>query len=160
MTKITKVALVALLALTMAVPVFAWGPGGGRVGGMMGRYNRAPGYNQQYYNNTLTQEQQTQLNALQKKFYDETTELRNQMWAKSNELNTILNSTDPDAAKVKALQNEINDLRAKISEAGIDYDLEAKKINPEAYGTRGVGPRMGGFGRGMGTFGPGAPYCF
>jgi zinc resistance-associated protein len=164
MSKITKITLTTLLALAVAVPVLAWGQGGGRSGGMMGGYNnqdtedtggytrggmmggskRGPGYNQQ---NTLTPEQQTQLNDLHKKFYDETAELRNKMQAKSTELRTALNTADPDADKVKALHGEMNDLRAKISEIRIGYDLEAKKISPD------------GFLHGRGSFGPGARCC-
>jgi Spy/CpxP family protein refolding chaperone len=234
MTKTTKILLVAFLALTVAVPVFAWGPGGGKGGMMSGNYNQntanpgqfmrggmmsgnynqntanpgqftrggmmrgnynqntaTPGqfmrggmmrgnYNQntanpgqfmrgrmmggfernQGYNNqntNLTEEQVAQLNDLQKKYYDETAELREQMWAKSNELNTILNNADPDTGKVKALQTEVNDLRAQMSNARIDYDLEAKKINPDGFNTRGRMGRSGGMG-GMGSFAPGV--CF
>ena len=142
MKKSTKITLVALLALTIAVPVFGWGPGGGKggrmmdgnysqntgnqgqfmrgnmMGGnysqnsenqgqfmrgrMMGAFNRNQGYTSQ--NNNLTEEQVTRLNDLQKKFYDETSGLREKMWAKSNELNTALNSANPDADTVKALQ--------------------------------------------------------
>lgn len=193
MKNITKIGLVAILTLTVAVPVFGWGPGGGRggmmgnnynqntenqgqftrgrmmggnynqntenpgqftQGGMMRGFDRNQGYNNQ--NSNLTEDQITRLNDLQKKFYDETAGLRDQMWAKSNELNTVLNSADPDADEVKALQTEINDLRAQMSNARIDYDLEAKKINPDgdSRGQMGRSGRMGG----MGSFAPGV--CF
>ena len=155
MTKATKITLITLLALAVALPALAWGPGGGRSGGMMGGFDGGPGNNQTYTNTTLTQEQQTQLNDLQKKSSDETAELRNQMVAKSNELRTALNGADPDADKVKALQGEINEIRAKISEIRIGYDLEAKKISPEGYGTRGNNSRMGR----INTTGPGATCC-
>ena len=174
MKKLTLIIGTTLLVAAVVVPVFGWGPGGGRGGmmdcyynrnientgqfargGMMGGYNRESGYNN--WNNNLTEDQITQLNNLQKKFYDETADIREQMWAKSNELNTALNSSEPDADRVKALQAEINDLRAQMSDARVDYELEAKKINPDGNSTRGVGPRMSGFG-GIGAFGPGA--CF
>ena len=131
------------------------GPGQSSRGNMMGGFNRNQGYNNQ--NTNLTEDQVTQLNDLQKKFNDDTAGLRDQMLAKSNELNTTLNSADPDADKVKALQAELNDLRTQMSNARVDYDLEAKKINPDGFGSRGTGLMMGRSG-GMGSFAPGV--CF
>jgi len=174
MEKITKIMGITLLVSALAVPVFAWGPGGGRAGGMMGFSGRDQGCNTQYtrggmmgfgdrsqgyarqdnraYGN-LTQEQQTRLNELDRKFYDDTAKLRTEMRDKSAKLNTLLNTSDPDANEIKALQSEINDLRNRMSEARIDHGLEARKISPDA--TSGRGGRMGGgFGRGMGGFGP------
>ncbi|MBW1774964.1 MAG: periplasmic heavy metal sensor [Deltaproteobacteria bacterium] len=168
MEKITKIMGITLLVSALAVPVFAWGPGGGRAGGMMGFSGRNQGCNTQYtrggrgqgyamqdnraYGN-LTQEQQTRLNELDRKFYDDTAKLRTEMWDKSAKVNTLLNTSDPDANGIKALQGEINDLRNRMSEAQIDHELEARKISP--YATSGRGGRMGGgFGRGIGGFGP------
>ncbi|MBW1704460.1 MAG: periplasmic heavy metal sensor [Deltaproteobacteria bacterium] len=159
-----------MLVAAIAYPVFAWGPGWGRGHHMMGPWGGGPGYPGQYgsgYGN-LTREQQSKLDALDKKFYDETNNLRNEMWAKSTELNALLNTPNPDEAKAKALQKEITELRNKLAEKGLAYRLEARKIAPDAgpgrgYGSgpgRGHGPGMMGYGPGPGGHGPGPGYCW
>ena len=87
------------------------------------------------------------------KFYNETSDLRNKIWTKSAELDTILNSTNPDIEKARAIQKEINDLRAKLDEKGINYELEAHKINPETRLSYRYGMDYGSHMRG---YGPGA----
>ena len=98
----------------------------------------------------VTKEQRSKLEELERKFYSETTDLRNEIWAKSAELNTILNSPDPE--KVKILQKELSNLRARMDEKHLAYELEARKILPELrssgrYGM-GYGDHMGGYGPG------------
>ncbi|MFH1489863.1 MAG: periplasmic heavy metal sensor, partial [Pseudomonadota bacterium] len=118
------------------------------------------------WNDGLTEEQRTQLDKLYQKFTDETSSLRNDLWSKRGELNTLLNSPSPDAEKAKALQKEISDLRSKMAEKRLDLELEEGKIAPDkgsarGYG-KGYGPHMGGnygpqmgYGRGMMGYGPG-----
>jgi zinc resistance-associated protein len=95
------------------------------------------------------------LNQLRQKFFDDTATLRSDLWAKQGELNALLNSPNPDQTKVRQLQDEVNDLRTKLSQKRLDFELEAKKIVPNA----GPGPGMygGGPGYGMhqGPYGPG-----
>lgn len=82
--------------------------------------------------------------------------------ARSLELDDLLNSADPDIDRAKALQKEINDLRASMDEKRLSYELEARKVIPDGrigrgYG-RGCGDHMRGYGPGMGTsrdMGPG-----
>jgi zinc resistance-associated protein len=123
---------------------------------MMGNWGGGPEYcygSERGYGD-VTKEQRSKLEELERKFYSETTDLRNEIWTKSAELNTLLNSPDPDLEKAKALQKEISELRARIDEKRLTYELEARKITPElrssgGYG-RGYGHHMGGFGPGMG----------
>jgi len=61
---------------------------------------------------------------------------------------------DPDREKVKALQKELSDLRAKIDEKRLNYELEARKIIPDdqragRYGRGYYGRHMGGYGPGV-----------
>jgi len=156
-----------LLVAAIAAPVLAYGPGRGKGRHMMGYWQGGPGcgqYGRGYEN--LTEGQRSQLDRVHQKFYDETAQLRNEIWSKSAELNTLLNSANLDAEKAKALQNEISDLRAKMAQKRIDFELEVRKIAPEVrsgrgYGRgyrsdmRGYGPGMG-YGRHMGGYGPGA----
>lgn len=156
MRGVTKLLVVALLVGALVVPVVAWSHGWGRGGHMMGPRGGAPEYcwgPERGYGD-LTREQQSKLEELDQKLYSETANLRNEIWAKSGELDRLLRSPDPDPEKVKALQRELSDLRAKVDEKHLTYELEARKILPELrsggrYGM-GYGHHMGGYGPHMG----------
>jgi zinc resistance-associated protein len=160
MKKITIIIGILVLVGAVAVPVMALGPhwGWGHHN-MMGYWGSGPEYGRDYYGN-LTSEQKSKLDTLDRKYYEETRDLRNQVWTKSRELDSVLNSSDPDIEKAKALQNEISDLRAKLDEKALAYELEARKIVPDQRSGYGYGPwyghHMGSYGHMMG-YGPG--YC-
>jgi zinc resistance-associated protein len=156
MTRIIRILGIALLVGTLAVPVFVWADGWGRGHHMMGPWGSGPEYDRQYergYGN-LTEEQRTQLEQLDRKFYDETADLRNEIWTNSAQLNTLLNNSNPDSEKVRALQKELSNLQAKLDEKRLNYELEARKITPEPRFGRGYG--RGNYGRHMGGYGPGS----
>jgi len=168
MKRLGTVLGITLLVAALAVPVFAWGEGWIWGHHMMGQWDRGPGYSGQYdrgYGN-LTEEQASKLDQLDRKFYSETADLSDKIWSKSAELDTLLSSADPDLEKARALQKEINDLRAKLDEKRLNYELEARKVNPDTQFGRGYGRGYGrhmwgqgpGMGRGrhMGGYGPGA----
>jgi zinc resistance-associated protein len=90
------------------------------------------------------------------------------MVAKRSELNILMNTSNPDLEKAKALQKEISDLKGKMGQERIKLFAEERKINPDARfgkgwgrgGIKGGGPCGGGlgmgYGRGMGrSFGGG-----
>lgn len=174
MKKTLTVLGIVLLIAAFAYPVFGRGPGWGRGqhmmgdgyggGHMMGNWDRGPGYGGTYNRNSnLTEDQAKELDALDRKFTDGTADLREKLWAKSGELNTLMNSTNPDAVKAKALQSEISDLRSQMAEKRTGYELEARKINPDTrygrgYGSGGRGMRGGpmGYGGNRGGYGQGA----
>jgi zinc resistance-associated protein len=150
------------LIAAIAYPVFAHGPGWGGGHHMMGAWRGGPGCYADYERDhgNLTPEKRSQLDDLNKKFNDDTATLRNELWTKSEELGTLLNTANPDEGKLKALQKEIIELRAKLSEKRLDYELEARKISPEGtyargYG-RGYGGHMRGYGHHRGNYGPGS----
>ena len=146
-----------LLVAFLAVPLLADGPGWNGGHHMRGYWGSNPGscwdYGRGYTN--LSKEEQSQLKELENKFSNETYRLRNEIWSKLAELNSYLNSTNPDSQKLKALQRELSDLRAEMDEKRLAYELEARKILPDTrfrggYGKgyyghhmRGYGPRMG-----------------
>lgn len=156
MKKLAMILGIVLLVGVMAVPVLARGPGWGKGGQRMSSWGGDPGFcwqNGRGYDN-LTEEQRTQLDKLHQKFYDETAQLRTEIWAKRAELGILLNTSNPDVEKAKALQKEISDLRGKMAQERIAFQLEARKINPDlrfggGFG-RGYGRHMGGYGPGMG----------
>lgn len=158
MKKVLTLGGVALLIAALALPAFARGPGwGGGPGGRGG----GPAYDCPNYGPAganLTDEQRNQLTELNKKFYDSTAQLRNQLWAKRGEFQTLMSSPNPDPAKAGALQKELSDLQAKMAQERLNYSLEERKINPDArFGAGyGRGSGRGGYGRGQGCgMGPG-----
>jgi zinc resistance-associated protein len=159
MKKTLAVAGIILLVAAIAVPVFAYGPGWGRGRHMQGYWQGGPGAWAQYsgaYAN-LSEKQRAELDTLNQKFYEDTAPLRDQEWAKRAELNTLLSTSNPDAEKAKALQQQISDLRAKMAQARLDHELEVRKVDPNAA-RFGIGPGRGweyGPGAGYGHHGPG-----
>jgi zinc resistance-associated protein len=158
MKKVTMILGILVLVGAVAVPVMAFGPGWGWGHHMMGYWDNGPGYGRDYGN--LTSEQRSRLNDLDQKYYEETRDLRNQLWTKSGELDAVLSSATPDLSKAKVLQNEISELRTKLDEKTLAYELEARKIAPDQRSGYGYGHHMMGpyYGRGMGYYGPG--YCW
>jgi zinc resistance-associated protein len=156
----TKIIGIGFLLAVLAVPAVALAHGWGR-GRMMGNWGTGPGYGYMMPygpgNETLTPDQRTQLDQLDRKFYEDTASLRKDLWDKSYELNTILNSENPDLTKVKALNKEINDLGTQLQEKGLNYQLEIRKIIPETAFGGGYGRSFGYhmWGHGPGAMGPG-----
>ena len=160
---IALVGIIGLIGMT-ALPVLAYGPRGGggygtgnRGGGPGNCPNYGGGYAARCAN--ITEEQRTELDKLHQKFYDETAQTRNDLWAKRGQMRTLMNTSNPDEAQVMTLQKEIHDLKGKMAEARIKYQLEARKINPDArigwgYGKGGHGRHMRGGGPGYGHNGP------
>ena len=168
------VAIVGILALVavVALPVLAQGPGAGRGRMMEGYGPGGPGEGPRSgWDDKLTDEQRTQLDKLHQKFFDETAAVRSQMAAKHSELNILMNTSNPDFEKAKALHKELTDLRGKMGQERIKMFAEERKINPDARfgmgwgrgGMKGGGPGGGGMGmghgRGMGR-GPGGGPCW
>ena len=166
MKRIGTVLGIVLLVSALAIPVLAWGPGYGRDGHMMGNQGsgygrgghmmgtRGPGPGYRGSESQITTEQRNQLETLGRKFYDETKDLRDQVWTKSRDLDVAMNETNPDLEKARSLQKEISELRAQLAEKSLNHELEARKILPDqqfgsGYG-RGPQSRMGSYGRGMG----------
>ena len=153
MTKFLAIFGSLALVAAFAVPLFAHNPGWGWGTGhhMRGYWGGGPGccglYGRGYDN--LTVEQRSQLETLQQKFYDATAQLKDQIWSKSAELNALLSSPNPDAQKAKALQKEISDLRAKLAQERINFEIESRKIAPRGYYGRRYGWHMGSHGPGM-----------
>jgi zinc resistance-associated protein len=154
MKRLLTIAAFILLTGVLAAPVLARGPGWGWGGHMMYGPGGGPGYGpyNRGYTDTLTAEQRDQIEALYKKFYDETSQLRNELWTKHNELRETLNATEPDVEKAKALQKEISDLQSTLAQKRIDLEVQESKIAPDTQYSRGYGRGFGGhmMGRGYG----------
>lgn len=148
MKRIATVLGIVILVGALAIPVFAHGPFAGGRGwfggpGSCWQGDRAV--------EDLSEDQRNQLSKLDETFFNETAELRREIWIKSDELNVLLNTADPDPAKVKAVHKEISDLKARMAEQRLDYELQARKIAPKGKYARGYGR---GYGRHMKGSGP------
>lgn len=160
MKKTLTIATIFILIGALAVPAFAhgkyWGRGHYQKGyGQVGPDSRCQ-YDKGYA--SLTEEQRDQMDKLHQQFRDQNIQLRNEVRSKAAELNSVLNMANPDAEKAKALQQEISNLRAKMDQNRLDFELEGHKIAPDArfgrgYG-KGYGPGMG-YGRSRGGYTPG-----
>jgi zinc resistance-associated protein len=147
MKKLATTLGILFLIGVLAAPVFAYRGG-------WGGWLRGPGVCWQGsgpYGN-LTESQNAELDKLERKFFSDTAKLRDEIWAKSAELDTLLNAAEPDVKKVRALQKEITDLRAEMDRKRIDFELRARKVTPNsgyARGySRGYGRHMMGYGGG------------
>ena len=147
-----------VLVGSLAVTLLAYGPGWNGGHHMRGYWGSDPGscwdYGRGY--NDLSKEENNQLKELKSKFYNENARLRNEIWSKSEELNGLLNTNNPDSQKLKALQRELSGLRTEMDERRLACDLEARKILPESRFSGGYdrgyyGHHMRGFGPGMGN---------
>ncbi len=146
MKKIVTISGIMLLIAVFAFPAFGrWGRGSHMMGYGGGGSGSCWQDDRSYGN--LSQGQRKQLNQLDRKFSDEMVGLRNKIWSKSDELSKLLNSENPDHDKLKALQKEISDIRTKMDEMHLNYELEARKVTPEGSSVRGYGRgRMRGYG--------------
>jgi len=121
-----------LLISALAVPLLAHGPGFTRGSQMMGPWGTDSGYcgqNERGYGN-LTEEQRSTLKELDRKFYNETETIRNDIMDLSHSLHALLNNADPDPEKAKTLQKSLSELRAKMDEKRLAYRLDARKVIP------------------------------
>jgi len=170
MKKLITILGITVLSGLLIVPVMVWAQGWGG-GHMMGYWGRGPGNydpDNRGYASDLTREEQDRLMDLDRKFYDETRELRDKLWSKSAELNAALAETSPDTAKVTMIQKEVSELRARLDEKRVAYEIEARKIAPEirSGGGYGYGRHMrggyarGGYGMGPGMMGYGPGACW
>jgi zinc resistance-associated protein len=141
---IIGVGLVLAVAL-MATVAFAGGMGRGFGTGYGYGYPAIP---------NLTAEQSSKIQALQKAHLDEITPLQQDLLKKKTELRSLWLSPTPDQAKITALQKEILNLQAKITEKSTNLKLEIRKVlTPEQQAQLSV--YGSGMGRGMGKMGRG-----
>ena len=147
MKKVLTTLGILVLVAFLAAPVFAhrWGRGE-NYGGPGSCWSESGEYG------NLTESQRAELEKLEQNFFNDTAKIRDEIRNKSAELNTMLNSPDPDAKKAQALQKEISNLKAKMGEQRVNFELEARKIAPNARFSRGQARGYGhrGHGYGMG----------
>lgn len=110
-----------------------FGPGGGPRGGLGPFGNFA--FLSRFLN--LTEEQQTQAQALRDQLRDDSATLRDQSRARRDELRTALNADSPDATHIGelaiALHNQRGQLRALVEKAVSDFEALLTQEQLESF---------------------------
>lgn len=137
-----SLALAALLGLANLAS--AQGPMMGGPG-MMGGYGYGMGMI-----SGLTPEKQAAVQKLYTDYSLATEPVRQQLFAKQSELNTLYYSGTTDTAKVQALAREIGDLNTKLysAQANLRKQLAAEGVPASGMGMGGMGMGMGGMAMG------------
>ena len=158
------VILAAIATVGLVATAYAgWGSGGyghmGRGWGHMGWFG--PGNGGDYP--ALTDEQRQTMEQERRTFFEETNDLRQNLYTKELALRSELAKADADAQNAAAIQNDISKLEAELDQKRLDHVVKMKQVNPDAgrgfmMGGRGRGGRMG-YGPGTGR-GPGGGYCW
>ncbi|MCB2226262.1 MAG: periplasmic heavy metal sensor [Desulfarculaceae bacterium] len=163
MKKISVIAGSLTLVALMAVGAWAgpWGSGqgygpGNCPGYAAGGRGSGPGYGA---GAQMSKQDFEKFQAKRAAFLKDTMQLRQTMALKGIELRTEYAQATPDAAKIKALQTEMIDLRAQMAKKATNAGLPAYGFGGRGKG-RGFGPRGGGYGPGMmgRGYGPGQGY--
>ena len=151
MKKVLAILGITFLVGLIAYPAFSRGPGWGWGHHGMDYRDRDYRYGHMYYGGYegLSDADRTKLNELDRNYYQQTEGIRSQLDQKNDELYVLLDTTNPDPAKVKALQSEISDLRGTLDQEQIEYELESRKIVSD-YRTSGRPSREYGRGYGRG----------
>ena len=87
----------------------------------------------------LSDEQITRLNKKRRAFFEETRNLRENVYQKELELRSELAKADPDAQKAADLQTEVSNLTAQLDQKRIAHRIKLQKENPEFFAGRGYG---------------------
>ena len=163
MNKLGKIFIgVAIIAVIGTIVGFAatsfagWGRGGGgncwdQGGGWGQRGSSAPGNR-----GNLSEQDREKLNQARQAFFEETRELREQLYQKELELRSEMAKPDPDVTIAVALQKEVSELKGRLDQKRIEQRIKMQKENPDLFAGRGYGrgygygPRGKGMGRGFG----------
>ena len=136
-----------LLVTLVSTSAFSWGQGGCQGNGQgkgYGNNQNCPGNEGQgAVFNDLTKDQSDALRELRQKFIDETYELKSAKFTKRQEMRMLMETSEPDRAKLDKLSDEILDLQKQFRGKRIDFMLTAKKIAPELAMGKGFGQGHG-----------------
>jgi Spy/CpxP family protein refolding chaperone len=167
MKKILFIGLVVALAVGLGGFALAQYAGyGGYWAHMMGYgyggHMRGPGYGPNYggygpgygpcWNGAqasqLSPEQAKKLDELRQKQWEETKGIREELFKKYQELDSLYAQSNPDQKAIDKLQKETFNLEQRLREKDFAFNQEANRIAPPSQGSY-------GYGRGMYNSGPG-----
>jgi Spy/CpxP family protein refolding chaperone len=142
-TKNTLTAIGIVVAIVLVGGwAFAHGPLGGR-----GYGHHGYGYGDPYSN--LSPEQREKLQAQEERFYQDTAQLRRELYQKRLELRGLWVDPKADPEKIKAKQREVFELQSRIQDKALEHKLATRELLPE----EGIGQGPWGHRYGM-DYGP------
>lgn len=127
---------------------------GGRMMGPGYGQGYGPGYGGCGYGNQPSQvspEQAKKLDQLRQKQWEETKGIREALFKKYQELDSLYAQATPDQKAIDKLQKETFDLQQRLREKNFAFNQEANKIAPQSQGFYGYGRGMYGRGPGLGS---------
>ena len=149
---IVAVSVIALVGIG-SYAFAGWGMGYGR--GMHGGMGYGPGgggYNCPYGGPGMAvnpdSEAAGKLHEAREAFSQETAELRNKIYQKTEALEYALAAENPNPEEVSAIQKDLSDLRAEFDRKRIAHRIEMRKNFPELAAGYGHGRGCRGMGRG------------
>lgn len=170
----TVIALVGVAALAVAGPGYGrhmnWGDGDSASADCPRWGGNGPaggaGYGRGYdADNGMDDAQAKQFQEKREAFFNDTADLRREIFQKRLEMKAEFAKKSPDAGKLSSLQKEISGLEATFDQKRLAHRIEMQKTFPDTaagYGRghgRGMMGGQGGYGRGMmggqGGYGPG-----
>jgi len=154
---ITVLAIAGIVGFA-ATSFAGWGRGGGNCGGQGSGWGQK-GVAPSDYQGNQSDEQITRLDKERQAFFEETRNLRENLYQKELELRSELAKEDLDAQKAAGLQAEISGLTAQLDQKRIDHRIKLQKDNPEFFAGRGYGRDGRGMGRGFNGQGMGRGFC-
>lgn len=148
--KKTRTALVGVAVIVAVVLVGGWalahGPWGARGYGYRGCDYGYPSGSSPYA--SLTPEQREKLQAQEQKFYQDTGELRRELYQKRLELQGLWIDPKADPEKIKAKHREVSELQRRIQDKALEQQLAIRDLLPEEG--IGSGSWCPGYGMGYG----------
>ncbi|MBU1003605.1 MAG: periplasmic heavy metal sensor [Proteobacteria bacterium] len=125
--KALTIVVTTVAVLSLSAMAFAYGPG---MGPGMGRGGcGAIGAAQ-----TLTPEQQQQLDTLQNDFFARTETLRQETYAKHLELEALLAATKMDKGKIEAVTKQLVDLKGKMFQESVTFREKVREAGIQDFG--------------------------
>jgi len=126
-----------------------WGRGGGGNCWGQGSGWAQRGSGPAGYQSNLSDEEIDKLNQERQAFFEDTREVRGDIYQKKLELRSELAKKDPDAKKAVNLQKEISEFKGQLAQKRVEHRIKMQKQYPDLFADRGFGQGRGhGKGRG------------
>src|SRR5210317_924413 len=124
---VTVVAIVGVVGYA-ATSFAGWGRGGGNCWGQGSGWAQR-GSGPAGYQDNLSDEEIDKFNQERQAFFEDTSELRENLYQKELELRSELAKKDPDAKKAVSLQKDIPELERQLDQKRVEQRIKMQKEN-------------------------------
>ncbi len=147
------IAVTVIGVIGFAATSFAgWGRGGGGNCWGQGSGWGQRGVGPAGFQGNLSDEEIDKLNQERQAFFEDTRELRENLYQKELELRSEMAKQEPDAKIAVSLQKDISQLKGQLDQKRVEHRIKMQKENPDFFADRGFGQGRGyGKGRGYGN---------